>query len=286
MDKITLKNIELFGYHGYYQEENTLGQRFRITLEAYGDLGPAKTSGELKDSINYVEIFEEMKAIFYSKTYKLLEQLSYDMGQGILSKFNILKRVDIEIMKPEIAVPVTCDYFSIRQEYKREEQAFIALGSNLGDRLGYLESAIRQLKYCEDITVVALSSVYETEPVGYEDQGRFLNMVLEVKTALSPMELLNYCNHIEGNLLRKREVRFGPRTIDVDILLYGNLRSEDPILTLPHPRMKERGFVLMPLKDLVGDAFEVEGETIPSILGKLDTSGIELYTIPRDGQKL
>lgn len=277
MDKITLKNLELYGYHGYYEEENRLGQRFRITLEALCDLRPAGQSGELEDSVNYVEIYDALSEVFHGKAYKLLEELSQDIAEACLRRFPIIRALTLEIMKPEIAVPVTCDYFSITRTYKREELAYVALGSNLGDREGYLESALRQLRYHPEISVRRESLIYETVPVGYEDQDNFLNMVAEISTSLTPTELLAYCNHIEGNLLRRRDVRWGPRTIDLDILMMGDHRSDDPVLTLPHPRMTERGFVLMPLRDLLGDEQLLEGRPLAEWIRNADTEGITQY---------
>lgn len=276
LDKITLKNLEFYGYHGYYQEENTLGQRFRVTIEAYGDLGSAHRSGNLGDTINYVEIFEVIRTVFFSKKYKILEQLGYDIGEAVLQSFPILKRVHVEIMKPEIPVPVTCDYFSVTQEVRRETESYIALGSNLGDREGYLRSAVRQMQYHPDITFIQASSIYETAPVGYDDQENFLNMVVRITTSLEPRELLSYCNVIESNLLRQRDVRWGPRTIDVDVLLYGTLKSDDPILTLPHPRMKERGFVMIPLGEISPEL--ILGDRPAMAIAKdLSEEGIALY---------
>lgn len=184
MDKIILKNLELYGYHGYFKEENTLGQRFRITIVAEADLGPSTTTDELSDTTSYVDIFEVVKKVFYSRNYKLLENLGHDIGQEILGSFSRIRKVSVEIMKPEIPVPVSCDYFSILQEFKREQVAYLALGSNLGDREGYLESAIRQLKYHQEIEVLAVSDIYETDPVGYEDQDRFLNMAVDRKSVV------------------------------------------------------------------------------------------------------
>lgn len=277
MDKIILKNLELYGYHGYFKEENTLGQRFRITIVAEADLGPSTTTDELSDTTSYVDIFEVVKKVFYSRNYKLLENLGHDIGQEILGSFSRIRKVSVEIMKPEIPVPVTCDYFSILQEFKRQQVAYLALGSNLGDREGYLESAIRQLKYHQEIEVLSVSDIYETDPVGYEDQDRFLNMAVKVRTSLDPMALLRYCNHIEANLLRKRVVHWGPRTIDVDILLYEGRTSDEEVLTLPHPRMTERSFVMLPLKDVCDEDLLIEGRSVAEILDGLDSEGVKLY---------
>lgn len=134
-----------------------------------------------------------------------------------------------------------------------ENLAYIALGSNMGDRFEYLKKAIFLLNSHEEIRVVNTSSIYETDPVGYTDQDQFLNMAVQVITRLKPHELLGECLRIEEELGRKREIRWGPRTLDLDILLYNQENIETEKLTIPHPRMSERAFVILPLLELDPD---------------------------------
>jgi len=129
-------------------------------------------------------------------------------------------------------------------------RAHLALGSNLGDRLGFLRDAVAALAATPGLSVAACSRVYETEPVGGPDQGRFLNAVVAVDTDLSPEELLAVAQRIEDDADRSRAEHWGPRTLDVDVLLVGRARVQTAHLTLPHPRMWERGFVLAPLADV------------------------------------
>jgi 2-amino-4-hydroxy-6-hydroxymethyldihydropteridine diphosphokinase len=124
----------------------------------------------------------------------------------------------------------------------------LSLGSNLGDRQQYLRDAIFELS--SDVTVLGVSRLYETAPVGGVVQDDFLNVVIEIDTELSPLELLDRCQALESQANRVRLVRFGPRTLDVDILLYGDSAIDSERLTVPHPRMFERKFVLQPLSDL------------------------------------
>ena len=131
--------------------------------------------------------------------------------------------------------------------------AYLALGSNLGDRLEHLRAAARELDATRGIHVVRSSRVYETEPVG-PPQPQYLNAVIEVDTSLMPRELLDAARGVEDSLGRVRAQRWGPRTIDVDILLYDEQTVDEPDLEIPHPRMHERGFVLVPLGELDADA--------------------------------
>jgi 2-amino-4-hydroxy-6-hydroxymethyldihydropteridine diphosphokinase len=129
-------------------------------------------------------------------------------------------------------------------------RAYLGLGSNLGDRLDHLQRAIDALGAVDGIEVVGVSRVYETAPVGGPEQDDFLNAVLAVDTTLAPEDLLAAAQAAEQSEQRVRTVRWGPRTLDVDVLLYGDERVSTPDLEIPHPRMQERAFVLAPLHDV------------------------------------
>ncbi|GAB3054766.1 2-amino-4-hydroxy-6-hydroxymethyldihydropteridine diphosphokinase [Virgibacillus ainsalahensis] len=129
-------------------------------------------------------------------------------------------------------------------------KAYLALGTNIEPREAHLNQALELLNNLSTVTVVKKSSIYETAPVGFTDQADFLNMVIEVDTSVSSLELLDSCQQIEQDLGRRREIRWGPRTIDLDILLYNQENSKMERLMIPHPRMHERAFVLIPLYEI------------------------------------
>jgi 2-amino-4-hydroxy-6-hydroxymethyldihydropteridine diphosphokinase len=129
-------------------------------------------------------------------------------------------------------------------------RAYFGIGSNLGDRLAYLQLAVDQLAAADGVEVVGVSPVYETAPVGGPEQDDFLNAVVAVETACTAHELLALAQRIEVAAERVRSVRWGPRTLDVDVLLVGDEQLDDPDLVVPHPRMAERAFVVVPLADL------------------------------------
>ncbi|BCG56645.1 2-amino-4-hydroxy-6-hydroxymethyldihydropteridine diphosphokinase [Paenibacillus sp. URB8-2] len=161
-----------------------------------------------------------------------------------------------------------------------QSEAYIALGANLGDREKSLKEALALLNAHTDIQVMRCSGVYETEPVGYLDQPNFLNMAAAVRTSLMPETLLNVMLEIENQLGRVREIQNGPRTVDLDLLWMDGQTMNTPHLTLPHPRMLERAFVLFPLRDIVPQD-EPSGllEKVTDALGKLDgREGIKLWT--------
>jgi 2-amino-4-hydroxy-6-hydroxymethyldihydropteridine diphosphokinase len=132
-------------------------------------------------------------------------------------------------------------------------KTYLGIGTNLGDRRQQIRRALQFLHQTEGIVVTRLSSLYQTAPIGYRDQPDFYNRVIEVETTLPPVQLLATILHIEQKLHRVREIRWGPRTIDIDILLYEDSVIQSKNLQIPHPRMRERAFVLIPLYELIGN---------------------------------
>lgn len=142
-------------------------------------------------------------------------------------------------------------------------RVFVGMGSNLGDRASMLNRAARELGRVPGVKLLACSPVYETDPVGKPDQPRFLNAACEIQTALAPADLMRELLSIEERLGRTRSERWGPREIDLDILLYDGLVLENPDVTVPHPELERRRFVLVPLRELDRDVVHpVSGRTI------------------------
>jgi 2-amino-4-hydroxy-6-hydroxymethyldihydropteridine diphosphokinase len=153
-------------------------------------------------------------------------------------------------------------------------RAFVGLGSNLGERESTLKASIGRLRTIPNVDVRAVSSLRDTPPVGYVDQPRFLNGVVELETSLSARALLGVLLELERALGRDRSAGppMGPRTLDLDLLLYGDATIDEPLLTVPHPRLHERRFVLEPLAELAPE-LEVPGQgTVQALLSKLDSS--------------
>ncbi len=147
-------------------------------------------------------------------------------------------------------------------------EVYLSLGSNLGDRKAQLQEAVRLLQSNPSISNMKMSSIYETAPVGYLNQDAFLNLVIRLETSLSPLSLLDTCQEIEQILQRERLIRWGPRTVDLDVLLYGQEQLTTERLIIPHPHMYERAFVLVPLRELMPTLSLPEG---------LDTQEVELW---------
>jgi 2-amino-4-hydroxy-6-hydroxymethyldihydropteridine diphosphokinase len=150
---------------------------------------------------------------------------------------------------------------------------YLGFGSNIGERKQNLRAAVKALG--PQVKVLAESAVYETPPWGERDQPAFLNMAVKAETELTPTELRDHVKRIEGDLGRQQTYHWGPRRIDIDILLYEDLIIDTPDLVIPHPRLHQRGFVLLPLETIAGDVVHPAlGLTIRELLQHVDTSGI------------
>ncbi len=148
---------------------------------------------------------------------------------------------------------------------------YIGFGSNIGDRLAHIQNAIHALAETEGITLQKISSIYQTDPVGYETQARFLNGVAAIRTDLPPLSLLRTLKDIEVVVGRQHRIRWGPREIDLDILIYGDLCLQTEKLVIPHPEMHLRRFVLVPLVEIAPDVVHpVFQETVQTLLGRLE----------------
>jgi 2-amino-4-hydroxy-6-hydroxymethyldihydropteridine diphosphokinase len=153
-----------------------------------------------------------------------------------------------------------------------KRRTVLSLGSNLGDRVDNLQSGIDTLFDAPGLEFVVISPIYETEPIGGPPQGDFLNVIIIANSRLAPESLLERVLNIEEAMARKREVRWGPRTLDIDIVMMGDVTSDDPALVLPHPRAHERAFVLVPWHEVDPDAYlpgsGVVADLLPSVAGQ------------------
>ena len=242
-DQIIIHDLEIFCNHGVYKEENILGQKFIVDVVLYTDTRKAGLSDRLEDSVNYGHVCAFIEEEMKKQNDKLLERVAERLAAGILRTYPTVFRADIEVKKPWAPVMRHIDYASVRISRSRHK-VYVGLGSNLGDREKYLAEAIEAIGRLDDVVIKKQASVIETEPYGYTEQGLFLNTVVCLETLLEPFELLERLFAIEEAAGRKREVRWGPRTLDLDILLYDDYILTSPELILPHPGIENRLFVL------------------------------------------
>lgn len=249
MDKIVIKDFELFANHGVFNEEKVLGQKFVLDIELYLSVREAGKTGDLTKSVHYGELVHMLEKEFKSESYDLIETVAEKMAEFILKTYSLVSKVLIRVKKPWAPIHRSLDtvYIEIVRQWNT---SYISFGSNLGDREKNINEALKSINDSDDIEIIKVSKIIETEPWGYLEQDNFLNGVCEIKTLLSPKELISFLMSIEKKLKREREIKWGPRTLDLDIIFYNDIISEDEEIILPHPRMHLRKFVLEPMNEL------------------------------------
>lgn len=249
MDKIEIRGLEIFANHGVFPEENVLGQKFVISATLYTDTRKAGLTDELTASIHYGEVSQMITEFTKNHTFKLLEALAENLCQMLLETVPHLQKITLRIEKPWAPVGLPLDTVAV--EITRSwHTAYVAFGSNLGDKKKYVDDGIQGLCNTEHCTVEAVSEYLITEPYGGVEQDNFLNGALKLRTLLTPEELLDRLHELEAAANRERIVRWGPRTLDLDILFYDNEIIDTLELHVPHIDIENRDFVLIPMNEL------------------------------------
>ncbi len=253
LDRIEVDGIRAWGHHGVLAQEKQLGQEFIADIVLHVATAPAGRTDALARTVNYAEAAAAVQEELLAGPHDLVETLAERIAQRILTDTGapLVRHIGVTVHKP--AAPVGLPVGDVRVRIERDApavHAVLALGTNLGEREEHLRAALALIAGTEGIEVEWTSPVHETAPVGGPDgQGAFLNAVIGVRTVLSPFTLLEVAHRAERAAHRERLVRWGPRTLDVDVITYGEFTSEDEDLTLPHPRAHERAFVLAPWHD-------------------------------------
>ncbi len=254
MDKIVIKDLEIFAYHGVLPEEKAKGQTFVLTAELFCDLREAGLTDNLDKTVNYAEVCEDIYKVMTGDKFDLIEAVAENIADTILLKYEPVKMVRIVVSKPE--APIDMDFDTVCVDITRKKHiAYLGIGSNLGDKESYLDYAVDQLNKDDYIKVSKVSSYIVTKPYGNVEQDDFLNGCLEIETLYTPSELLAVVNDIEQGAGRKRLIHWGPRTLDIDILLYDREIIMEEKLIIPHMEMGKREFVLKPLCEIAPFAY-------------------------------
>lgn len=249
MDQIIIQDLCVYAKHGVYSEENILGQQFLVSVTIDTDLSKAGRTDNLSDTIDYGGICHFVTDFMQRHTYKLIECAAQRLAEQIILQYPSVQKIRVKVKKPWAPIGLPIKTVSVSVECSRHV-AYIAIGSNLGDRQGYIHQAIDALDALDTCKVDKVSSVIETEPYGSVLQDNFMNAVLSLHTVLNPYRLLEELQRIEAQASRKRDIHWGPRTLDLDLLFYDNVRINGPELTVPHSDLQNRLFVLGPMCEI------------------------------------
>lgn len=279
-DRIELRGLTVRGNHGVFDFEKREGQDFVIDVTLHASTAAAAATDDIADTIHYGELAEDVARIVEDNTFDLIETLAEAIAAHCLT---LTDRVEVVVHKPSAPIERTFSDVSVTVDRSRESEpahggsatatadaetaepatgtddapvaeAYLSLGANLGDASATLDEAVAALDRHPRISAVARSSLYRTAPWGGVDQDDFLNLGVIVETTLPPRELLAVCQGIEVACGRTRELRWGPRTLDIDLIAYTvggvDVVLDSAVLTLPHPRARERAFVLVPWAEI------------------------------------
>jgi len=263
------------------EHEKKDGQIFLFNIIIYiGDADFAE-SDKLESTLSYSDVIKEIRRINNNERFDLLETFCQVLAASIARMSKLVKGVDVRIEKPSPPIDEELDSVGAQYYLKIDNtnysiiEAFLSLGSNMGDKEANLKEAIKFLGNDPDISIVSTSSLYETEPMYTQDQDSFYNIAakINIRNKMAPFGLLGLIKGIEYYMGRKKGgARYGPRPIDIDILYYGSEKIESDILQIPHPRIAERRFVLLPLSEIAPE-MEIEGMCIKEYLKNKDLPG-------------
>lgn len=261
LDRVSVTGIRARGFHGVLAHEKQDGQEFSCDVSMHLSVVRAGRTDDLRDAVDYSVVARTVHDVLAGPSLDLVETVAERIAAAVLEDERV-HAVDVVVHKPQAPVGVPFDDVQVRVTRTRDDavadtapdrpvRAVLALGANLGDAAATLHQAVLDLADVAGLTVLESSPVVDSAPVGGPQQGRYLNAVLLVETTLSPRGLLHACQDVEAVHGRTREVRWGPRTLDVDVVDVGRtdgralaLRAVD--LELPHPRAAGRRFVLQP----------------------------------------
>jgi dihydroneopterin aldolase/2-amino-4-hydroxy-6-hydroxymethyldihydropteridine diphosphokinase len=249
MDCIKIEKLEVFAYHGCNEEEKINGQKFYVDANLYSDVKTSGISDNLDETVNYSKACKFINRFMTENRFDLIEAVAEQTTRALLKEFPKIKAIDFTINKPN--APIKLPFGNVAVSVSRKwNKAYLSIGSNMGDREEYLNQAIDSLYDDSNCRVTAVTNFIETEPYGPVEQDNFLNGCVEIETLYSPQELLQKVNAIEAEAGRTREVHWGPRTLDIDIVLYNDEIIQDKDLIIPHIEMQKRLFVLEPLNQI------------------------------------
>ena len=246
---ISIRGLEISACHGVLNCEKVNPQKFVFDLDFEVDFLSTAQIDDIGSTVNYAEVCALIEKITKGNKFNLIEALACECAFKLFENFEKIEKVKLTCNKPEAPIEQKFENVSVTVELERVK-AYLSLGSSMGDRKAYLDKAIRLLNETRGVRVEKVSEYIETEPYGGVADNKFLNCAVCVDTFLPPHTLLDEIHRIESGCGRIRDKRWGDRTLDIDIIFYGDLSLNDETLTIPHPDYKSRDFVIKPLKSI------------------------------------
>lgn len=270
MSKIIIERLKIFANHGVFEEEKANGQNFYISCEyeTFGEV--AKSSDALENTISYAEVCDNIKKFVTQNNFNLIETLGDQLVLYLLNAFPSMRRCKVRVDKPEAPIPE--EFATVAYETERTwNTVYLSYGSNLGDSHAIIKDAIEKLENHSCFRLMKNSSLIVTKPYGGVEQDDFLNGCLVGMTCLDPFELLDLLHKMEQEANRVRLVHWGPRTLDLDIVLYDDYIIHSENLIIPHIDMQNRDFVLKPLNEIAPYAYHpILQKTVSELLKELE----------------
>lgn len=278
-DRILVSNLILHGFHGVFEHETRDGQNFHIDIECHLDLSECGQNDDYSKTVCYGQICDLAAKESDAGPYKLIETLAEKIANRILSDFQLVDETHVQIRKPSAPIQAKFDHVAVEIIRKRQRHFALSLGSNMGEKETNLNLALTLLGLDDDINITKTSRFYRTKPWGNEDQDWFMNACAIGTTNLRANQLLRRLKETELKIGRTPGERWGPRLIDIDLLVLDDLHIARPEITLPHPEILSRGFVLKPLAEIAPD-LKIEGISVSEAFKRLeDTQGVQEFVV-------
>jgi len=252
-DRVNVKNLCLHGFHGVFPEERKLGQKFYIDIECQLCLTDCAARDDYTKAVCCGSLCDLAVEISNTGPFNLIETLGAHIAEAILARFSRVNDVRVSVRKPSAPIAAPLDYVEIEIHRTRKRLIAFSLGSNVGDKSRNLRTALAWMNTLEGTEIERVSHFYKTAPWGETDQEWFLNACAIGRTTTEPQVLIQRLKSIELKLGRVPSSRWGPRTIDIDILFADDLEIQTPTLTLPHKELFNRAFVLIPLAEIASE---------------------------------
>lgn len=252
MNEINLRGVKVSACHGVLESEKISPQLFVFDVVISCDITSAAISDRVEDTVNYAEVASLVSDYCKNNSFNLIERLAYGAAMLIANRYKIARAVSVTVHKPQAPVPIPFEDVSVTATVERNT-VILSLGSSCGEREQILNGAIERLKNEDGLKVKKVSSFIHTPPYGGVAKNEFINCALSADCLLSPRQLLNLLHKVEGEFGRQRLKRWDDRTLDIDIVFFGNKIISEEGLCIPHPDYFNRPFVLIPVREIAPD---------------------------------